>query len=129
LRIHIAQNDISISNGWLRPALVIAHRPWSGSGTVRADLQGAASVNPHQRATARTHLWGEVKDAAGNAATATLDTPEAYAFTAASAVESVERTVAGKVPPGAWTPSRAFGAGYIEELPGVVAGEVRHIQA
>jgi len=81
------------------------------------------------RATARTHLWGEVRDAAGNAATATLDTPEAYAFTAVSAVESVERAVAGKVPPGAWTPSRAFGAGYVEELPGVVAGELRRSTA
>jgi short subunit dehydrogenase-like uncharacterized protein len=77
------------------------------------------------RASARTHLWGEVRDAEGRIATATLDTPEAYAFTAVAAVESAERAAAGRVSPGAWTPAVAFGMGYAEELPGVIAGPVR----
>ena len=77
------------------------------------------------RESGRTHLWGEVRDAAGASVAATLDVPEAYAFTAVSAVESAERAAAGRVAPGAWTPSRAFGMGYVEELPGVVAGELR----
>src|SRR5215210_2576732 len=70
-------------------------------------------------------LWGEVRNAAGRTATATLETPEAYRLTAESAVASVGRVLAGKVQPGAWTPSRAFGADFVTELPGVVAGEVR----
>jgi short subunit dehydrogenase-like uncharacterized protein len=40
-------------------------------------------------------------------------------------VASVERVLAGKVQPGAWTPSRAFGADFVTELPGVVAGVIR----
>jgi len=77
------------------------------------------------RETARIHLWGEVRNAAGRAVTATLETPEGYRFTAVSAVASVERLLQGTVPPGAWTPSRAFGADFVEGIPGVVVGELR----
>ncbi len=77
------------------------------------------------RETARVYLWGEAKDAAGRAVTSTVETPEGYRFTAVSAVESVIRVLAGRVQPGAWTPSKAFGADFVTELPGVVAGEVR----
>jgi short subunit dehydrogenase-like uncharacterized protein len=76
------------------------------------------------RETARVYLWGEAKDAAGRAVTSTVETPEGYRFTAVSAVESVVRVLAGRVQPGAWTPSKAFGADFVTELPGVVAGEV-----
>src|SRR6185312_8089957 len=77
------------------------------------------------RETARVHLWGEVRNAAGRSATATLETPEGYRFTASSSIAAVERLLAGAVPPGAWTPSRAFGANFVEGLPGVVVGELR----
>jgi short subunit dehydrogenase-like uncharacterized protein len=76
------------------------------------------------RETGRVHLWGEAKNAAGRMATSTLETPEAYRLTAISAVASVERVLEGKVQPGAWTPSKAFGADFVTGLPGVVAGEV-----
>lgn len=83
------------------------------------------------RATARVWLWGEARNAAGETVTATLETPEAYGFTAVSAVASVERLLADGSPvqPGAWTPSRAFGARFVDELPGVVAGEIRRGRA
>lgn len=80
---------------------------------------------PEVRASARTYLWGEVRDAAGEAVSATLETPEAYAFTAVSAVAAVERVLAGTVAPGAWTPARAFGPDFVTGLPGVVMGELR----
>lgn len=80
---------------------------------------------PEQRETARVYLWGQAKNAAGRTVTATLETPEAYRFTAESAVAAVERVLAGQVQPGAWTASRAFGAGFATELPGVVAGTVQ----
>jgi short subunit dehydrogenase-like uncharacterized protein len=76
------------------------------------------------RETGRVFLWGEAKDAAGHAVTSTIETPEAYRLTAVSAVAGVERVLAGRVPPGAWTPSKAFGADFIAELPGVFVGEV-----
>ncbi len=72
------------------------------------------------RETARVRLWGEVRNPAGRTVTATLETPEGYRFTATSAVASVERVLQGTVPPGAWTPSRAFGADFAASLPGVV---------
>ncbi len=77
------------------------------------------------RQTARTYLWGEARSAAGHTATGTLDVPEAYHFTAVSAVECVHRVLEGKVPAGAWTPSQAFGKDFVGELPGVTVGEVR----
>jgi len=81
--------------------------------------------SPEQRESGRTYLWGEARNAAGRAVTATLETPEGYRLTAISAVESAERVLAGRVPPGAWTPSRAFGADFITELPDVVATSPR----
>jgi short subunit dehydrogenase-like uncharacterized protein len=76
-------------------------------------------TGPDERARARGRmcLWGEVRDAAGAAVTGTLETPEGYAFTAASAVECAERVAAGRVPPGAWTPSKAFGWRFVTEPP------------
>jgi short subunit dehydrogenase-like uncharacterized protein len=77
------------------------------------------------RETARVHLWGEVRNAAGRTATATLETPEGYRFTASSSLASVESLLQGTVPPGAWTPSRAFGVDFVTRIPGVEAGELR----
>ena len=71
------------------------------------------------RKSARTYLWGRVENAGGEVVTATLETPEGYAFTAQSSVECAARVADGAVQPGAWTPSRAFGSGFIETLPGV----------
>jgi short subunit dehydrogenase-like uncharacterized protein len=74
------------------------------------------------RRTARVELWGEVRNAAGQSVTGTLITPEGYQLTSISAVEAAERVAQGRVQPGAWTPSKAFGAGFVEELPGVTPG-------
>jgi short subunit dehydrogenase-like uncharacterized protein len=84
-----------------------------------------AGPTAEQRETGRMYLWGQARNAAGRTATATLETPEAYHFTAVSAVASAEHVLSGGVQPGAWTPSRAFGADFVTELPGVVASEVR----
>jgi short subunit dehydrogenase-like uncharacterized protein len=76
------------------------------------------------RRTARVELWGEARNAAGRSATSTLVTPEAYRLTAMTAVESAERVARGEVPPGAWTPSKAFGKDYVLQFDGVVAGDI-----
>ena len=104
--------------------------PLAGRPSIKRFLQRqvdrrAPGPSAEARATARVHLWGEVRNAAGRTLTATLETPEAYALTAASAVECAVRAATGRVSPGAWTPSRAFGAGFIAELPGVVVGEIK----
>jgi short subunit dehydrogenase-like uncharacterized protein len=74
------------------------------------------------RQTAKVELWGEVRNAAGKVVTRTLVTPEAYQLTAISAVEAAVRVSEGRVQPGAWTPSKAFGKNFVNELPGVGLG-------
>ncbi len=78
------------------------------------------------RKVGRTYLWGRALNARGRGATATFDVPEAYAFTAVTAVDAAMRVAAGDVEPGAKTPSLAFGAHYIETLPGVSKLVVEH---
>jgi len=103
--------------------------PLAALGPVKRWLQRrvdrrVAGPSAEVRATARTYLWGEATDASGRKVTARIETPEAYAFTAVSAVEAAQRAASGAVPPGAWTPSRAFGTRFVDGLPGVVAGPV-----
>jgi short subunit dehydrogenase-like uncharacterized protein len=102
--------------------------PLAGWAPVKRFAQGwverkITGPSEEVRETSRVFLWGEVKDAAGRAFTATLETPESYRFTAVASVESAERAFQGRVPPGAWTPSKAFGADFVTELPGVTASE------
>lgn len=78
----------------------------------------------HARQTARVYLWGQARNA-DRSVVSRLETPEGYQFTAISAVAAMERVLQGTVQPGAWTPSRAFGADFVAALPGVVVGEIR----
>jgi len=80
--------------------------------------------NEEARSTGRAHLWGEVRNAAGDTRTATLETPEGYTLTANSAVESLRRVLEGAVGPGFQTPAKAFGIFFVDGLPGVTASDV-----
>jgi short subunit dehydrogenase-like uncharacterized protein len=72
-----------------------------------------------ERRHERSFLWGRVSTRnAEREVTGTLETPEGYALTALTAVACAEKVLAGKVKPGAWTPSQAFGARNIETIPG-----------
>jgi len=83
------------------------------------------------RRNARLHLWGEARNtAAGQSVNASIETPEGYSFTAMAGVECVRRLLgtgvpAVNVPPGAWTPSKAFGSHFVDELPRVVTSEIQ----
>jgi saccharopine dehydrogenase (NAD+, L-lysine-forming) len=63
-------------------------------------------------------LWGRVTSASGRSIEGTLTTPQGYALTARTAVECAERVAAGRVEPGAHTPSQAFGADFITQFEG-----------
>lgn len=65
-------------------------------------------------------LWGEARNAAGRVVTSRLRGPEGYTLTAETAVRCAERALRGDAPAGFQTPSRAYGADFIMELPGVV---------
>ncbi len=108
----------------LRPFLpMLGWKPiqWAALAWVRRRVTGPDEA---ARSAARVYLWGRVRNAAGAEATATLETPEGYTLTALSAVECLRRVGAGEVSPGAWTPSKAFGADFVATLPGVQVGEV-----
>ncbi len=103
--------------------------PLAAIGPVKRWLQRrvdrrAPGPSAEDRAVARTYLWGEARNAAGDTVTARIETPEAYAFTAVSAVEAAVRAESGAVAPGAWTPARAFGTRFVDGLPGVTASPV-----
>src|SRR5450830_1626771 len=74
---------------------------------------GPAGPNAEQRQRGTSHLWGEVRNAAGQTVAARLDTVEGYALTALTAWDIAKRTANGAAQPGYRTPSLVFGADYI----------------
>lgn len=71
-------------------------------------------------ARTQSQVWGEAKDASGASVRARLTAPNGYRLTAISAVRAAERLLAGGVPTGFMTPSKAFGADFVLEIPGTV---------
>ena len=92
---------------------------WPGVQRVvqRLASRGAAGPDAHTRARARSELWGQVTNAAGQRVEGTLSTPNGYVLTARTAVECAERVAAGALAPGAYTPATAFGPAFITEFP------------
>jgi len=77
----------------------------------------APGPSAERRAGAVSRLWGEVRDASGNVASARLVAPDGYSLTAMTAVGAAKKVLAGGVPTGAQTPAMAFGADFILEFP------------
>lgn len=76
------------------------------------------------RAAARSHIWGRASAADGQSVAARLTTLDAYTFTAHSALDAVLRIGAGQVTPGFQTPSRAFGADWVLDIPTSVREDI-----
>jgi short subunit dehydrogenase-like uncharacterized protein len=81
--------------------------------------RGEAGPSAEQRARLRSKLWGEVSDDAGTTCVTRLETPEGYSLTIQTALASVARVLGGHAPLGFQTPSSAFGADFVLEIPGV----------
>jgi short subunit dehydrogenase-like uncharacterized protein len=77
-----------------------------------------------QRKSGRMAVWGRIQDAKGTMLEGHLDLPEGYELTVLASVSALERVLRGEVPPGATTPSKAFGANFVTTLPGVGAFRV-----
>jgi short subunit dehydrogenase-like uncharacterized protein len=60
---------------------------------------------------------------------ALLRTPNAYALTAATALESARRVLAGEVDPGYHTPAGAFGPDYALTFDGVDRRDARRVDS
>ena len=99
---------------WLAPLL----RTEVVRGFARARVR-KAPAGPSAAALARTRsqVWGEARDASGRTVSARLEAPTGYVLTAQAAVRAAERVLAGGVPSGFLTPSKAFGADFILTLP------------
>jgi len=83
-----------------------------------------AGPDDDTRATTDIEVWGEVRNAAGQAYSATLTGPNAYDLTADAMIRAVGYAIAGTGPagpiaPGAHTPVTALGADFVRELDGV----------
>jgi short subunit dehydrogenase-like uncharacterized protein len=118
IRVYVAASPKAIARTrrlrWLLPLL--KPKP------VRRLLQRIAAPrggpDERQRAAGRVYLWGEVSNGR-ESRSMTMTTPEGYAFTVVSAVNIVERILAG-VPAGAFTPAKLFGAELVSTIPGVL---------
>ncbi len=81
----------------------------------------AAPAGPNARARAEgvSLLWGEATAADGRTVTSRIRGPEGYSLTAETAVRIASRVLGGDAPIGFRTPSLAYGADFILEVPGV----------
>jgi short subunit dehydrogenase-like uncharacterized protein len=92
-----------------------------GPKPVRRLLQGliqrtVTGPDADLRQRARSYVWARAINAAGESATAQLETLEGYQFTVEAGLNSVERVLAD-APVGALTPALAFGADFVLDLP------------
>ncbi|MEO8036400.1 MAG: saccharopine dehydrogenase NADP-binding domain-containing protein [Acidobacteriota bacterium] len=101
--------------------------PFLGRWPLRPLLQFLAKSRKGPDAGARErgrmHIWGEAVGIDGRCVSSTIDTPEGYAFTVASALHAIEEL--DSVRPGAWTPSRAFGKDFVRAISGVDVSPLR----
>ncbi|MGQ0578403.1 MAG: saccharopine dehydrogenase family protein [Betaproteobacteria bacterium] len=78
-----------------------------------------------QRAGDEVYIYGEAWDDAGHRVAMRLRTREGYTLTAESGVKATQKIMEGRLAPGAYTPSMAFGADYILELEGTRLSRVK----
>jgi short subunit dehydrogenase-like uncharacterized protein len=78
-----------------------------------------------ERAAGASFLWGEATNAAGQKVAMRLRTPEGYTLTVDSSLAAVDRVLKGGIPPGALTPSMAFGADFVLGLNGATVTRKR----
>ncbi len=101
-------------------------RPVMNTPPVKSGLESLVNrlidgPSAEQRRYGETRLWGEVTDEeSGKTRVARLRTPNGYALTAKTAVESVVRTLDGEPADGFQTPATAFGPEYVMEFDDVV---------
>ena len=95
-----------------------------GQGLVRGQL-GWLPEGPsaRERASRRAVVVARAEDAGGRQIEARLETPEAYTFTALSAVAIAQKVLSGAAKPGFQTPGRFLGPDFPLTLPGVARSD------
>jgi short subunit dehydrogenase-like uncharacterized protein len=100
---------------WALPVLGAWPLRSIAAAMIEKKVQGP-SAESRDRET--SSLWGSVEDDRGNRVTATLTTPNGYSLTVSTALAAVGRLLEHSPSPGFLTPSRAFGADFIDSIPG-----------
>ncbi len=77
-----------------------------------------------QRARDEMYIYGEAWDDSGHKVAMRLRTREGYTLTAESGVKATQKVMDGRLAPGAYTPSMAFGADYVLDLEGTKLSRV-----
>jgi short subunit dehydrogenase-like uncharacterized protein len=80
---------------------------------------GPAGPAAEARARGRSAIWGEVASPSGARAVSRVDLPDGYELTVRTALAVLDKVIAGHAPAGFQTPSRAYGADLLLEIPGV----------
>lgn len=101
---------------WLGPVL---RRRIIRNALLARIRRGPAGPSAEAREGGASLLWGEVLAADGRRVEGWLRAPSGYALTASTAVHLAMKALAGNAPAGFQTPSRAYGANVILEVPGV----------
>jgi short subunit dehydrogenase-like uncharacterized protein len=118
IRVYLAASPKAIARArrlrWLLPLL----KPKPVRRLLQAITAPKGGPDEQRRAAGRVYLWGAVSNGS-ESRSMTMTTPEGYAFTIVSAMNAVERILAG-VPAGAFTPARLFGAELVSTVPGVL---------
>ena len=115
----------AVSRSELRFMRLSRHLGWAlRSSPVQKFLKRRIQARPpgpsvEERAKGCTLLWGEVDDGQGRRMVSRLRGPEGYTFTMLTALAVLARVLSGDAPPGYQTPSLAFGADFVLQVPGV----------
>jgi short subunit dehydrogenase-like uncharacterized protein len=98
-------------------------------GPVKSTLKGliGATVDgpsERQRERGRSYLWGEATTDDGERAVTLLETPETYALTVQTALETATRALDGDTPAGYQTPASAYGPDLVLDVEGTERRDV-----
>ena len=87
----------------------------------RRVLAATPGPSEQRRRDSGCHVWGEVRNVAGNQAGLELETPNGYELTVTASLGIAEYLLGRTSPPagGYFTPSQLMGADYVLKLPGV----------
>jgi short subunit dehydrogenase-like uncharacterized protein len=104
----------------LHPLMRFMLSTWLGQRFAKAAVnRQPEGPTDAERASGHAVLIAETTNAKGTKQRSRLRTPEGYTLTALTAIEIVKQVLAGHFKPGFQTPSLAYGADFVLQVPGV----------
>jgi short subunit dehydrogenase-like uncharacterized protein len=80
----------------------------------------SAGPDDEQRLKAKSLVWGQASNAAGNTAVVRLSGPEGYSLTTFACLLIAQKILNGNFKTGYQTPAIAYGENLVMEIPGVL---------